>query len=56
MQKLVAETKIALQRKDIVDLETHVLRLLDWKIPNFSVRHFLESLLCVGVATSSDQV
>jgi hypothetical protein len=53
---LIEESKLAIERKAIVEIETQVLLLLEWKIPNFSVRHFLEGLLCIGFATSKDRV
>jgi len=40
----------------VVEAENVLLRILEWKIPNFSVRHFLEGLLCIGFATEKDCV
>lgn len=53
---LITESKLNIERATVVAAETAILQLLNWKIPNFSVRHFLEVHLCHGFATTNDQV
>lgn len=53
---LIQESKLNIERATVVAAETAILQLLNWKIPNFSVRHFLEVHLCHGFATTNDQV
>lgn len=36
---LVEESKLQLERADVVELEQTILLTLEWKIPNFSIRH-----------------
>lgn len=56
IKQMTEESKIVINRQDVTDLENRVLQLLEWKIPNYSVRHFLEGLLCVGFANTKDKV
>lgn len=56
MRLLVDESKLNISRAAVVEQENVVLPLLQWKIPNFSMRHFLEGLLCVGFAGRDDLV
>lgn len=53
---LIQESKLNIERATVVAAETAILQLLNWKIPNFSVRHFLEVHLCHGFSTTNDQV
>jgi len=53
---LIEESKLNLERSAVVESEHMILKLLEWKIPNFSVRHYLEGLLSIGFATENDRV
>lgn len=54
---LIEESRLThIVRAQVAEAENLVLNLLDFKIPNFSIRHFLEGLLCVGFATQNDRV
>lgn len=53
---LIEESTLNIERKSVVETEEQIIKLMNWKIPNFSVRHFLESLLSVGFATEEDRV
>lgn len=53
---LVEESKLNIERASVVDIESTILKTLDFKIPNFSIRHYLEVFLCIGFATQRDFV
>jgi hypothetical protein len=53
---LLKESKLDIERTTFVTMENYILKLLTWKIPDFSVRHFLEVHLCNGFANSKDTV
>jgi len=36
---LVEESKLSLERAAVAEIEGTALLVLDWKIPNFSIRH-----------------
>jgi len=53
---LIEKSKLNIEAAAVVETENMLLKILNWKIPNFSVRHFLEGLLCIGFATDNDCV
>jgi len=39
VKMLVEESKLSLERAAVAEIEGTALKVLDWKIPNFSIRH-----------------
>lgn len=55
-EKALKESKLTLSAHDVVEAELLIMELLNFKIPNFSLRHFLEAQLTVGFSTEDDYV
>jgi len=53
---LIEKSNLNIERTLVANIENKALKILEFRIPNFSIRHFLEALLCVGMATTEDKV